>query len=124
MLPPVASLNQAIIENEANSVVRQRTLTTWAKVEKFISVPEKNICITPVKTAGDDAMLMFVLSTKMLLSSGGGVLGTWKVCQWPTQPNSSDAKCKWVIPYRLFESLPVHVTDFLKNKFMLKHKKV
>lgn len=41
MLPPVASLNQAITETEANSVVRQRTLTARANVENSLACREK-----------------------------------------------------------------------------------
>lgn len=41
LLPPVASLNQAIAVNETDSVVRQRTLTTRAKDENSLACRKK-----------------------------------------------------------------------------------
>lgn len=50
LLAPVASVNQAIIEKEVNSVVHNKMLTTWAKHENSLACWKKCLHILQKKT--------------------------------------------------------------------------
>ena len=72
---PMASLNQAIIENEANSVVRQRMLTNRAKDENSLACRKK--CLHNLSGRCNANVCSFHQKAAFFR----GFLGILKVCQ-------------------------------------------